>query len=86
MAYASTRWRPRHPNPRSDDPAKRDMQAITASITPLRRMGSPDDMARAALFFSTPLSAYVTGRTLVVDGGVDIKFLYTDRTAGKAAR
>jgi NAD(P)-dependent dehydrogenase (short-subunit alcohol dehydrogenase family) len=72
--------------PRSDDPSKRDMQAVTASITPLRRMGSPDDMARAALFFSTPLSAYVTGRTLVVDGGVDVKFPYTDLTAGNTAR
>jgi NAD(P)-dependent dehydrogenase (short-subunit alcohol dehydrogenase family) len=72
--------------PRSDDPSKRDVQELTASITPLRRMGTADDMARAALFFSTPLSNHVTGRTLVVDGGVDVKFHYTDLTAGNIAR
>jgi len=46
--------------------------------TPLGRMGVPADIASAALYFSTPLSAYVTGRTMVVDGGVDCKFPYAD--------
>ncbi len=43
---------------------------------PLGRIGTPDDIAGAALFLSTPLSKHVTGRTLVVDGGVDCKFPY----------
>ena len=39
---------------------------------PLRRMGSPEDMAGAALFLASPLSAYITGQTLVVDGGLTL--------------
>jgi 2-deoxy-D-gluconate 3-dehydrogenase len=43
-------------------------RAFLARI-PLKRMGVPDDIARAVLFFATPLSDYVTGALLVVDGG-----------------
>ena len=39
---------------------------------PLRRMGTPEDMAGAALFLCSPLSAYITGQTLVVDGGLTL--------------
>lgn len=67
--------------PRTDDGTRGEQQARTAAQTPLQRMGEPDDIARAALFFSTPLSAHVTGRTLVVDGGVDVMFRYMDLTA-----
>jgi len=37
---------------------------------PLRRLGKPEDMAGAALFLASPLSAYVLGQTLLVDGGM----------------
>jgi len=37
---------------------------------PLKRLGTPADMAGAALFLASPLAAYVTGHTLVVDGGL----------------
>lgn len=37
--------------------------------TVMRRLGSPDDVARAALFFASDESAWVTGTTLTVDGG-----------------
>ena len=39
---------------------------------PLRRMGTPEDMAGAALFLASPLAAYVVGQTLVVDGGLTL--------------
>ena len=40
------------------------------SRIPLRRLGTPADMAGAALFLASPLSAYMIGQTLVVDGGL----------------
>lgn len=47
------------------------LEASLRSI-PLRRMGTPEDMAGAALFLASPLSAYITGQTLVVDGGLTL--------------
>jgi 3-oxoacyl-[acyl-carrier protein] reductase len=37
---------------------------------PLKRLGTPADMAGAALFLASPLASYVVGQTLVVDGGL----------------
>lgn len=38
--------------------------------TPMRRFGTPDDVAKAAMFFATDDSSYVTGAELAVDGGM----------------
>ena len=49
--------------------------AIDAAIvarTPMRRWGTPADMAGAALFLASPLAGFVTGETLVVDGGYSL--------------
>jgi 3-oxoacyl-[acyl-carrier protein] reductase len=49
--------------------------AIDAAIverTPMRRWGTPADMAGAALFLASPLAGFVTGQTLVVDGGYSL--------------
>jgi 3-oxoacyl-[acyl-carrier protein] reductase len=35
-------------------------------------MGTPRDMAGAALFLASPLAAYVVGQTLIVDGGLSL--------------
>jgi 3-oxoacyl-[acyl-carrier protein] reductase len=37
---------------------------------PLKRLGTPADMAGAALFLASPLSSYVIGQTIIVDGGL----------------
>jgi 3-oxoacyl-[acyl-carrier protein] reductase len=41
---------------------------MTASI-PQRRLGRVEDIAYAALFFASDEAAYITGQTLVIDGG-----------------
>ena len=37
---------------------------------PMKRMGSPEDVANAALFLASPESDYITGETIRVDGGL----------------
>jgi 3-oxoacyl-[acyl-carrier protein] reductase len=37
---------------------------------PLGRLGTPQDMAGAALFLASPLASYIIGQTIVVDGGL----------------
>ena len=38
-------------------------------MTPLRRPGQPHEVAGPALLLATPAGAFITGQTLVVDGG-----------------
>ena len=40
------------------------------SRIPLRRLGTPQDMAGAALFLASPLASYILGQTIIVDGGL----------------
>ena len=49
-----------------DDPANLD-RALAA--LPLGRIGDPEDIAGAAVFLASPAGRYITGQTLVVDGG-----------------
>lgn len=37
--------------------------------TPLGRLGTPEDVAAAAVFFASDAAAFITGQTLLVDGG-----------------
>lgn len=53
----------------TENPARRE--GAIARI-PMGRMGEPADMAGAAIFLASPLAAYVTGHTLVVDGGLSL--------------
>ena len=51
----------------TDDPQR--LAAALESI-PLGRLGTPSDIAGAALFLASPLAGYIVGQTLVVDGGL----------------
>ena len=52
-----------------EDPAR---LAETEKNYPLRRIGEPDEIAGTALWLASPAGAFVTGQTIVVDGGVSI--------------
>ncbi len=43
-------------------------EAIAGRL-PLRRLGAPDDIANAALFLCSDAASWITGHTLVIDGG-----------------
>ena len=46
-----------------------DEERESMSTVPMHRRGTTDDIGRAALFFLSDLSTYVSGQTLAVDGG-----------------
>jgi len=49
--------------------AESDMRKQVEAQTPLGRIGQPEDIATAAVFFASPDSAWITGETLTVAGG-----------------
>ncbi len=46
------------------------MMKIFVARIPLGRMGVPDDVGKVAVFLASPASDYMTGQTIVVDGGM----------------
>ncbi|MCB5295140.1 MAG: 3-oxoacyl-[acyl-carrier-protein] reductase [Candidatus Cloacimonadaceae bacterium] len=47
-----------------------DVRAEYGKAIPLGKMGSPEDVARVCMFLASEDSAYLTGQTLAVDGGL----------------
>ncbi len=45
-----------------------DLEALARTV-PLGRMGTPEDMAAAVLYFASPASSWVTGQNLLIGGG-----------------
>jgi NAD(P)-dependent dehydrogenase (short-subunit alcohol dehydrogenase family) len=41
--------------------------------TPMRRFGTPEDVAPVVLFLAGPAARYVTGQTIPVDGGFSVQ-------------
>ena len=51
------------------DGEERPTDSSRVRVTPLRRTGTPLDVARVVLFLASELSSYVNGANIVVDGG-----------------
>jgi 3-oxoacyl-[acyl-carrier protein] reductase len=49
-----------------------DLVKLFKGVIPVGRMGQPADIANAVLFLSSPLSSYITGQILSVDGGLSL--------------
>ncbi len=49
-----------------------EMLSLRTATTPLRRIGEPDEIAGAAIFLASQAGSFVTGQSIVVDGGVTI--------------
>jgi 3-oxoacyl-[acyl-carrier protein] reductase len=49
-----------------------DVRAKLLEATPLSRLGTPQDVARAVVFLCSPAAGYVTGVVLPVDGGMSM--------------
>jgi len=47
-----------------------DFRKMTESQTPLGRIGQPQDIATAAVFFASDETSWVTGQTLILAGGI----------------
>jgi NAD(P)-dependent dehydrogenase (short-subunit alcohol dehydrogenase family) len=52
-----------------EDPA---LLAQRTATTPLRRIGEPDEIAGAAVFLASKAGSFMTGQSIVIDGGVTI--------------
>jgi NAD(P)-dependent dehydrogenase (short-subunit alcohol dehydrogenase family) len=57
-------------NPGMDEKAANALRQMMIANTPMKRMGTPEEIARAVLFLSSEEASFITGIDLFVDGGV----------------
>lgn len=50
-----------------------EVKEKTAELSPLNRMGTPQDMAGACVFLCSKSASWITGHTLIIDGGTTFK-------------
>lgn len=65
-------------SPQTEDPVNSlgaDGLRAFASAVPLGRNGTPEDIAAAFLYLASEQASFVTGQTLVVDGGITLKLV-----------
>jgi 3-oxoacyl-[acyl-carrier protein] reductase len=48
--------------------------ARTAQHIPLGRVGQPEDVADVIVFLASPAARYITGQTIIVDGGLQVGY------------
>ena len=51
----------------TDDPERRE---VALKRVPAGRFGTPEEIASVALFLASPMSSYIVGQTICVDGGL----------------
>ena len=51
-------------------PTTEEVRQIVAGSTPLRRLGTPEDIGHAVLMFASPWASFVTGQYITCDGGL----------------
>jgi len=47
-------------------------EAVILEQTPLKRLGGPEDLKGVAVLLASDASAYITGQTIAVDGGMSV--------------
>ncbi len=50
-----------------------EVSSKTAELSPLKRMGQPQDLASACLFICSDEASWMTGHTMIIDGGTTFK-------------
>ncbi len=55
--------------PGTENAMSKEKQREWAKYVPLKRWGEPFEIAHAMLYLASSEAAYVTGQTLIVDGG-----------------
>jgi len=58
--------------PAMDNLGDAQLSAAIACGVPLRRLGEPKDIAHAMLFLASDAASYITGQTIIVDGGAGL--------------
>jgi 3-oxoacyl-[acyl-carrier protein] reductase len=54
----------------SEQEMEMDARRAAQDSAPMKRLGTPEDVAAAAIFLASPAASFITGETILVGGGV----------------